>query len=383
MQKVSIRFTDFACVVSIGPRLLATLGREAKAAARSAKAAVVTDANVSAHYLEPAMESLRQAGLRTVSIVVPPGETSKTLAQAAALYDRLLEAEMDRGSVVVALGGGVVSDLAGFVAATYMRGIPWVAVPTTLLSQVDASVGGKTAVDHPLCKNLIGAFHQPSAVLADIETLRTLPDEELRTGLAEVVKHAMIRDANLFAALEAQADRLLARDSKVLEDIVTRNVEIKAEVVMADERESGLRRILNYGHTVGHALESLSLKTMPTGSLPAAVGQAAGLPAAAALSHGRAVALGMMAEAQIAQRRGLVGQAIVERQKNLLQRFGLPVHLEVAPDVKACLDLVRHDKKAEAGRLRFVLPESIGSVRIVDDVTDEEIREALLALASG
>jgi len=315
------------------------------------------------------MESLRQAGLRTVSIVVPPGESSKTLAQAGTLYDRLLEAEMDRGSVVIALGGGVVSDLAGFVAATYMRGIPWVAVPTTLLSQVDASVGGKTAVDHPLCKNLIGAFHQPSAVLADIETLRTLPDEELRTGLAEVVKHAMIRDANLFAALEAQADRLLARDSKVLEDIVTRNVEIKAEVVMADERESGLRRILNYGHTVGHALESLSLKT-------------AGLSTAAALAHGRAVALGMMAEAQIAQRRGLVGQAIVERQKNLLQRFGLPVRLK-APDVKACLALVRHDKKAEAGRLRFVLPESIGSVRIVDDVTDEEIREALLALASG
>ena len=366
MQKVSIRFTDFACVVSIGPRLLATLGREAKAAARSAKAAVVTDANVSAHYLEPALESLRQAGLRTASIIVPPGETSKTLAQAAALYDRLLEAEMDRGSVVVALGGGVVSDLAGFVAATYMRGIPWVAVPTTLLSQVDASVGGKTAVDHPLCKNLIGAFHQPSAVLADVETLRTLPDEELRTGLAEVVKHAMIRDADLFAALEAQADRLLARDPKVLEDVVMRNVEIKAAVVMADERESGLRRILNYGHTVGHALESLSLKT----------------DGAAALAHGRAVALGMMAEAQIAQRRGLVGQAIVERQKNLLQRFGLPVRVK-APDVKACLDLVRHDKKAEAGRLRFVLPESIGSVRVVDDVTDAEIREALLSLASG
>ena len=316
------------------------------------------------------MESLRQAGLQTVSIVMPPGETSKTLAQAGAIYDRLLDARMDRGSVVIALGGGVISDLAGFVAATYMRGIPWVAAPTTLLSQVDASVGGKTAVDHPLCKNLIGAFHQPSAVLADVETLRTLPDEELRTGLAEVVKHAMIRDADLFAALEAKADRLLARDPKVLEDIVTRNVEIKAEVVMADERESGLRRILNYGHTLGHALESLSLEI-------------AGRGGAAALTHGRAVALGMMAESQIAQRRGLVGQAVVERQKKLLQRFALPVRLGTAPDVKACLDLVRHDKKAEAGRLRFVLPESIGSVRVVDDVTDKEIREALLALSSG
>jgi 3-dehydroquinate synthetase len=206
---------------------------------------------------------------------------------------------------------------------------------------VDAGVGGKTGVDHPECKNLIGAFHQPAAVLADVSTLATLPDEELRTGLAEVVKHAMIRDADLLALIENQADRILARDPQVLEEIVARNVRIKADVVMADEREADLRRILNYGHTVGHALESLALET----------GGRLGGAGAPAMTHGRAVALGLMAEARIAERRGLVGRAVVER------------------------------KKAEAGRLRFVLPEAIGSVRIADDVTDDEIRLALQSLA--
>jgi 3-dehydroquinate synthase len=295
---------------------------------------------------------------------VPPGEGSKTLAQAGELYDRMLRAGLDRGSVVVALGGGVVTDLAGFVAATYMRGIAWVAVPTTLLGQVDASVGGKTAVDHPECKNLIGAFHQPSAVLCDVATLATLPDEELRNGLAETVKHAMIRDARLFEELGRRADAILARDPEVLETVVARNVRIKADIVAADERESDLRRILNYGHTIGHALESLAMETGRT-----------------EMTHGRAVALGMMAEAAIAERRGLIGRAVVERQKALLARFGLPVSLPTGADAERCLAIMRHDKKAEAGRMRFVLPEAIGSVRIVEDVTDDEIRAALDSLA--
>ncbi|HET6441405.1 MAG TPA: 3-dehydroquinate synthase [Phycisphaerae bacterium] len=334
------------------------MGREAKAAARGPKAALVTDSSVAALYLEPALESLRAAGLEATSAIIPPGEASKTLAQAGELYDRMLRAGLDRGSVVVALGGGVVTDLAGFVAATYMRGIAWIAVSTTLLGQVDASVGGKTAVDHPECKNLIGAFHQPSAVLCDVATLATLPDEELRNGLAETVKHAVIRDPDLFKDLERRADAILARDPAVLEPIVARNVRIKADVVAADEREADLRRILNYGHTIGHALESLL-----------------------GLTHGRAVALGMMAEARLAERRGLVGRAVVERQKALLERFGLPVSLPTGADAERCLAIMRHDKKAEAGRLRFVLPEAIGSVRVVEDVTDDEIRAALLSLA--
>jgi 3-dehydroquinate synthase len=205
-------------------------------------------------------------------------------------------------------------------------------------------------------------------VLADVSTLATLPEEELRTGLAEVVKHAMIRDAALFESLETQADRILARDPAVLEEVVARNVEIKAEVVMADEREGGLRRILNYGHTVGHAIESLALQTAGGGST---------------MTHGRAVALGMMAEARIAERRGLVGRAVLQRQQHLLARFGLPVRFEAPPQVDACLALMRHDKKAEAGRMQFVLPEAIGRVRDVNDVTDKEIGDALRSLAAG
>jgi len=327
----------------------------------------VTDANVAGPYLEPAMAALHDAGLAGRAVTLPPGEGSKTLAVAGDLYDRMLQAGLDRGSVVVGLGGGVMTDLAGFVAATYMRGVAWVAVSTSLLGQVDASVGGKTGVDHPACKNLIGAFHQPSAVLADVSALATLPEEELRTGLAEVLKHAMIRDAGLMDRLEADADALLARDPQVLEDVVARNVEIKAEVVSADEREGGLRRILNYGHTVGHALESLAL---------ASDGSLGGGPP----THGRAVALGMVAEAHVAQARGLLPAEAAQRQRDLLARFGLPVALNEPVDPDRCLDLMRHDKKAAAGRLWFVLPEAIGKVVQTNDVTDDEIRAALMVL---
>jgi 3-dehydroquinate synthase len=324
---------------------------------------------VAAHYLDPVMASLRAANLQAEAVVVPAGEAAKTLAQAGELYDRLLGARLDRGSVVVALGGGVVTDLAGFVAATYMRGIAWIAVSTTLLGQVDASVGGKTGVDHPRCKNLIGAFHQPAAVLADVSTLATLPEEEFRTGLAEVVKHAVIRDADLFSLLEAQVDRLLARDPQVLEDVVARNVEIKADIVMADPQESGLRRILNYGHTIGHALESVAMAS-------------AGKLGGQVVTHGRAVALGMMAEAHIALKRGLMHRGPLERQKHLLKRFGLPVSLQAAVDLDQCLAIMQHDKKAVAGRLRFVLPEGIGAVRDIDDVTAEEVCRAIRSLTA-
>jgi 3-dehydroquinate synthase len=343
------------------------VGREARATARSRKAALITDANVAAHYLDAAEGSLRAAGMTVEAIILPPGEQTKTLAQAGLLFDTLLAAGMDRGSVVVAVGGGVVTDIAGFVAATYMRGIPWVAVATTLLAQVDASVGGKTAVDHPQCKNLIGAFHQPAAVLIDVDTLATLPEEEFRTGLAEVIKHGVIRDASLFEAVEQRADAILARDGDVLVDIVTRNVAIKAEVVTADEREAGLRRILNYGHTIGHAIESLALESpAPADSPP--------------MTHGRAVALGMVAEAEIAVRRGLAPRAVAARQKQLLARFGLPVQLDRGMDLDRILSLMQHDKKAESGRLRFVVPVSVGATRELDNVTDAEIREAVRSL---
>ena len=346
------------------------MGREAKSAGRSPSAVLITDANVAEHYLGPVAGSLRAAGLEAETVTLPPGEGSKTLDTAGRLYDRMLQAGLDRGSAVVGLGGGVVTDLAGFVAATYMRGIPWIAVPTSLLGQVDAGVGGKTGVDHPECKNLVGAFHQPAAVLADVGALATLPEEELRTGLAEVVKHAMIRDARLMGRLERDTDALLARDPAVCEAVVACNVRIKAEVVSADEREGGLRRILNYGHTIGHAVESLAM---------ASGGRLAGMP----VTHGRAVALGMVAEASIAERRGRLSPQAAARQRDLLARFGLPVALEAPLDADRCLGIMRHDKKASAGRLRFVLPEAVGAVRQTDDVTDEEIREALALLAGG
>lgn len=334
------------------------------AISRSKKTALITDDNVAALYLDPAVAALRAAGVAVTPMILPPGESSKTLARAGELYDRMLAAGLDRASAVVGMGGGVVTDIAGFVAATYMRGVPWVGYSTTLLGQVDASVGGKTAVDHPRCKNLIGAFHQPSAVLADVATLATLPQEELRTGLAEVVKHGVIRDADLFADLEVQADAIIARDPGVLENIVARNIRIKADVVMADQREGGLRRILNYGHTIGHALESLALES-----------------GRATLTHGRAVALGMAAEARIAVSRGVCPAQAEARQRALLVRFGLPVTLGEAPDADAVLALMRHDKKAEAGRLRFILPTGIGGTVDVDDVTDAEVRAALASLS--
>jgi len=354
----------------VGTNLLATLGQETKAAGRSPSAFLVTDAHVAEHYLAPAIESLRAAGLDATAAVLPPGEATKTLAQAGDLFDRMLRAGLDRGSVVVGLGGGVMTDLAGFVAATYMRGVAWVAASTSLLGQVDASVGGKTGVDHPECKNLIGAFHQPSAVLADVGTLVTLPDEELRTGLAEVIKHAMIRDATLMDRLEADADAILARDPAVLEEIVAQNVRIKAGVVSADEREGGLRRTLNYGHTIGHAIESLAMAASDT-------------PLAKAMTHGRAVALGMVAEAHIARTRGLLSADDAGRQRKILARFGLPVALDAPLDADRCLALMRHDKKAHAGRLWFVLPEAVGRVIQTDDVTDDEVRAALAHLANG
>jgi len=317
---------------------------------------------VAAFYQAPVLAGLTAAGFSVQSAVLPPGETTKTLAQAERLYDAMLRADVDRGSIVVALGGGVVTDLAGFVAATYMRGIAWIALPTSLLGQVDASVGGKTAVDHPECKNLVGAFHAPAAVLADVRTLATLPDEELRTGLAEVVKHAVIRDAALMDLVESHTDALLMSDPVTLEEVVARNIRIKVDVVAADEREAGLRRILNYGHTVGHAIEIALL--------------AAGRPT----THGRAVALGMVAEARLAARRGLLDPATVDRLGRLLARLGLPTTLADLPDADRLLDLLRHDKKAEGGRLRFVLPTAVGAVTEVDDVAPQEIRDALAPL---
>ncbi len=317
---------------------------------------VVGDENVRA-LTESVRAALQAAGFRTTTALLPPGERQKSLATAATLYDRLADFGADRKTLVVAVGGGVIGDLAGFVAATYARGLPLLMVPTTLLAMVDSSVGGKVGVNHPKAKNLIGAFHQPAGVWIDTAALDTLPDREYRSGLAEVVKYGVIFDAELFSFLEANSAAVLAREPAVVRHLVARSCRHKADVVEHDEREeSGLRALLNYGHTFAHAFETVA-------------GYGTWL-------HGEAVAAGMVCASRLAERRGLVGPEVTGRQRQLLASFGLPVRSGVWP-TDALLATMRSDKKAVAGRLRFVLPRRIGAAELFDDVPEDDVRYIL------
>jgi 3-dehydroquinate synthase len=298
-------------------------------------------------------EALQASGFRAHVHLLPSGEAQKSLTVAAQLYDRLVDLHADRRTLVVAVGGGVIGDLAGFVAATFNRGLPLLMVPTTLLAMVDSSVGGKVAVNHPRAKNLIGTFHQPIGVWIDTATLATLPDREYRSGLAEVVKYGVILDAEFFAYLETHADALLQREAGVVADVITRCCRLKADVVAKDEREeTGLRAVLNYGHTFAHAFET-------------AAGYGGWL-------HGEAVAAGMICASRLAERLGRIGPAVTERQRSLLERFGLPIAPEPWP-ADQLLATMRSDKKTLAGRLRFVLPCRLGEVEMVDGVPDAEV----------
>jgi 3-dehydroquinate synthase len=322
------------------------------------RAAVVTNDVVAPLYLDRFAGALERAGVAVVRVVVPDGESHKDWPTLNAVFDALLASRCDRTTAIVALGGGVIGDLAGFAAATYQRGVPFVQVPTTLLAQVDSSVGGKTAINHPLGKNMIGAFHQPLAVVADMDTLATLPERELAAGLAEVIKHGAICDATFFDWLEANVGRLVARDPATLAEAVKRSVEIKAEVVARDEREAGERALLNFGHTFGHAIE-------------------AGLGFGTWL-HGEAVGAGMVMAADLSVRLGLLDRGAADRLRALLARARLPVAgPELGPD--RYRELMAVDKKAEAGRLRFILLDALGSARITDAVPPEALRATLTA----
>jgi 3-dehydroquinate synthase len=323
------------------------------------RAALITAAPILAHFGKTVTESLEDAGIDVTVVEVPDGEAAKTLAVAERCWDALLEARLDRTSTVVALGGGAIGDVAGFVAGTYMRGVNFVQVPTTVLAQVDASIGGKTAVDHPRVKNLIGVFHQPRLVLVDPETVSTLPARDFRSGLAEIVKHGVVLDARYFADLEQSAAAIAARDPATLERVIAGSCRLKAGVVERDEREADLRAVLNYGHTIGHALE-------------AATGFAR-------WTHGEAVALGMVAEARLAGRLGIAGRETVERQERLLAAVGLPV-AAAGIDVDRVLGAIGHDKKGRDGRVPFVLAPAIGAFRLVHDVPPGEIRAAVTGL---
>jgi 3-dehydroquinate synthase len=335
---------------------LSGVGTFARPRCQGTSALIITDVNVTAH-AATVESSLQQAGFHPTVAIRPAGEAQKSLDVARLLYDQLLDLHADRRTLVVAVGGGVMGDLAGFVASTYARGLPLLMVPTTLLAMVDSSVGGKVAVNHPRAKNLIGTFHQPAGVFIDTATLASLPERDYRSGLAEVVKYGVILDPELFAFLEANVAAILAREAGAVQHIVLRCCELKARVVEQDEREeTGQRAILNYGHTFAHAFET-------------AAGYESWL-------HGEAVAAGMICASRLAERHGLICAELTERQQRLLQAFGLPTAPERWP-IDNLIATMRSDKKALAGRLRFVLPRRLGEVAMIGDVAEADVRAVL------
>ena len=357
MPTVAVNLGARSYQVIVEPGCLAQAGTRCAEAGLRGRAAVVTDANVAGHYAEAAMVSLHAAGFAPSCHMVPAGEASKCLEQAENLCRSLAEDGHDRRSFVVALGGGVVGDLAGFVAAVFGRGIPCVQVPTTIVAQVDSSVGGKTGVNIPEGKNLVGCFHQPRLVLVDPDTLRTLPDREFREGFAEVIKHAAIRDAPMLdeiAALDPHCRRVPA-------PLIARNLAIKARIVEQDEQETtGTRALLNFGHTIGHGIEA----AVPYGQL----------------LHGEAVALGIRAALRLSQLHAGLPAAAARRVAELLDRFGLPATLPPQVDTATVMEKLGRDKKFAGGNIRFVVLEALGRARVTGDLFAGDLRAAVEAL---
>jgi 3-dehydroquinate synthase len=358
MRTLNVALGDRAYPIHIGPALLPQAGL-VTGALTTPRVAIVTNTVVAPLYLEKLAAPLRSAGVRVSEIVLPDGEAHKTWETLNLIFDALLSERCDRTTTVVALGGGVIGDLAGFAAASYQRGVPFVQVPTTLLAQVDSSVGGKTGINHPRGKNMIGAFWQPKLVLADTDTLNTLPARELSAGLAEVIKYGLIRDLPFLDWLEANMDKLMTRDAEALAFAIERSCANKAEVVAGDERETakdGGRALLNLGHTFGHAIET-------------GVGYGEWL-------HGEAVAAGTVMAAELSRRLGWLTAADVARVHDLLVRAGLPVR---GPQLGAgrYLDLMGHDKKVIAGKLRLVLLRKLGEAVTYGDSPEADIRAAI------
>ena len=357
-QTIRVELGDRSYDVRIGPGLLDAAGATVAALQDAAAAVVISDETVAGLYGQRTVDSLAGAGLDAALIDFPAGEQHKTLRTAGAVLDRLFAVSpaIDRDTVIVAAGGGVTGDLGGFVAAVALRGLRWVQCPTSVLADVDASVGGKTGVDHEVGKNLIGAFHQPSAVLIDVDTLATLPEEQFRSGLAECVKHGVIRDASLLDFIEDRAAAILAGDVEILTELLARNVAVKAAVVATDEREADERAHLNFGHTIGHAIET-------------AVGFGR-------ILHGQAVALGMVAADRLAVDRGLIEAEAAEHVEGLLRRLELPVRWD-GLDADQIWQIMQHDKKVRGGQVRMVLPVMLGQVAVFDDITPKAVREAI------
>ncbi|WP_455387679.1 3-dehydroquinate synthase [Petrachloros mirabilis] len=342
-QIIPVILGDQSYPLTFHPGLLATVGERLRSLTISQKIGVVTDRHVGRYYLQRTLRSLRCSGFEPTEIVLPPGEQTKTLATAARILDVLVKHKFERSSMLLALGGGVIGDLTGFAAAIYQRGIPYVQVPTTLVAQVDSSVGGKTGVNHRLGKNLIGVFHQPKAVFIDPQLLRTLPRREYVAGLAEVIKYGIIADEKFFAFLEEAMPDLLKFDPPAVMRAITRSCQIKAQVVAEDERESDRRRILNYGHTIGHALESMG--------------------GYRGLIHGEAVGIGLVQEAEVAVHLGLCGQEVADRIRRLVRLAGLSDDMPTT-SFAALWGAMQHDKKVIGGEVVGVWPVRIGEVVI-------------------
>lgn len=357
MQKVRVDLGERSYSISIGSGTLADIGSTLARFEFSRKLALISNPTVYGLYGSIVSQSVRDAGYDLVEVLIPDGEEYKNLGSMQTIYGELLRTRLDRKSALIALGGGVIGDITGFAASTYMRGIDFVQVPTTLLAQVDSSVGGKTGVNHLLGKNMIGTFWQPRFVWIDTSTLKTLPEREFLAGLSEVIKYGIIWDAELFSFLEEHREAVLSLQPEALTRIIGRSCEIKAEVVSKDERESGLRAILNFGHTVGHALETV------TGYKK--------------YLHGEAIAVGMHLEAKLSARLGMIGPEAVARIERLLLDYGLPAAMPEGTDADSIIAAMQIDKKAVSGEIRIVLPEAVGSVKVRTVASLEDIRKIL------
>ncbi|MBW4480523.1 MAG: 3-dehydroquinate synthase [Tolypothrix brevis GSE-NOS-MK-07-07A] len=359
MTIINVNLPEQSYEIAIASGTLDHLGEQMSSLSLGKKILLVSNPTIFKYYGERAAASLKAAGFEVANCTLAPGERYKNLSSIQKLYDAALENRLERSSTMVALGGGVVGDMTGFAAATWLRGINVVQVPTTLLAMVDAAIGGKTGVNHPQGKNLIGAFHQPRLVLIDPELLKTLPMREFRAGMAEVIKYGVIWDAELFAELEASKNLNQHRYVKpeLIDSILTRSCQAKADVVSKDEREAGLRAILNYGHTIGHAVESLTGYRL--------------------VNHGEAVGIGMVAAGQIAAELGMWRHEDVQRQDALIAKAGLPTKLPDGVDIEAIIEALQTDKKVKDGKVRFVLPTQIGVVNVTDEVPSDIITAVL------
>ena len=356
MRKIRVNLGINSYDIYVGSGLLTQTGQWLKENGLAGKLVIITNPVVNELYGNALKQGLVKQGFRVAVLPVPDGEEQKSLEVAGRLYNKLTDFYAERTTPILALGGGVIGDLAGFVAATYLRGVPLIQIPTTLLAQVDSSIGGKVAVNHGRLKNKIGTFHQPRLVISDISTLRTLPTKEFNGGLAEVIKYAVIADNEFFAYLETNLDRIKSLDETLLEETIYRSAKIKAEIVEKDERDLGLRNILNYGHTVGHGIESASDFK---------------------IEHGTAIALGMLAAARISNRLGLLDKTELVRLKSLIQRADLATELPRL-EAEKIIQAMKHDKKILRGKVRFILPKALGNVFITDEVSLSLVEQVLV-----